>query len=111
MKQNKILYLLVGAVIIIVLLFGSIMFKLIKQNSECVNNPFIYGAKMTEEKGMPILCTCNSLNPDYTGFSYDKDGIRIQNIYSTDYYNTSLLNLSDIKFYINGDEGGERVPQ
>lgn len=105
MKQNKILYLLIGAVIIIVLLFGLAMFKLISENNQCVNNPFTYGARVIEEQGMPVICRCDSLDPDYIGFSYNKDRIFIDDKFTT----TSFINISLPNY--NEDEGGEGVPQ
>lgn len=105
MDKQKTIYLLVGLVVTIILLFGSVMFKLIAENGQCVNNPFTYGARTIEEKGMAVMCRCDSLNPEYVGFSYDKEGIYVNEDH--DYISFDNVGLSNI----NGDEGGEGVPQ
>ena len=78
--KNKTIYILTGISIILLLSFGFVMMKLINESSECVNNPFVYGATAIDKQGMPIFCSCSSLNPKYSGFSYDKKGIYINNL-------------------------------
>lgn len=95
MNKQKILYLLIGAVIIIILLFGFVMFKLITDNNQCITNPFIYGAVAIEKQGMTVMCRCDSLDPEYIGFSYDKDGIYIQDEYDYTPFSNVALNISN----------------
>lgn len=106
MNKKHLFKALIGIVIIIVLLFGWVMFKLIINNDECISNPFTYSAKAAGEQGMDILCHCEPLSHKYAGFSYDKDGIYINEGYSS----TTFINVSLLENF-NGDERGEGVPQ
>ena len=70
---------IVGVCLIICLIIlGILIFKMIKENSKCVENPFVYGAQETAEQGLEIICSCIPLDPKYVGFNFDKDGLIIQ---------------------------------
>jgi len=75
--KKKLLYGLVIFLVVCILLFVYVMARLVKENSECLNNPLVYAANRIEDQGMPITCYCNSLDPKYAGFSFNKDGIII----------------------------------
>ena len=69
---------LLGALVIICLIILATLFiKMSKENSKCINNPFVYGAEKTAEQGMEVTCSCTSLDPEYSGFYFDKNGLRI----------------------------------
>jgi len=70
---------IVGVCLIICLVvLGILIFKMIKENSKCVGNPFIYGAQKTAEQGLEVMCSCIPLDPKYVGFHFDKNGLVIQ---------------------------------
>lgn len=65
--------------IVLMLCFAFAMFKLIRQNSECVNNPLIYGAsKIIGKDGqvLPALCNCEG---NTFKFYFDSKGIYAEN--------------------------------
>jgi hypothetical protein len=71
---------IVGIVILILvlsLLFAVITTRLIEKNNECVKDPFKYIAGNLEKKGMPVICTCNPLDPHYAPFYFDSNGTYI----------------------------------
>ncbi len=77
MKIKKI-YLLTFVVIILGIFFVYTMMRLINSNKECNENPFIYGAKLMNEKEIPILCSCNSFQ-EGIAFWYDEKGMYASN--------------------------------
>ncbi len=64
--------------IICLIILGFLIFKLMRENSECVGNPFIYGAQKTAEQGLEVTCSCIPLDPKYAGFNFDKNSLVIQ---------------------------------
>ncbi len=96
MKIKK-LYLLIFVVIILMLFFAYTMMRLIKSNKECNENPFIYGAKLMNEKETPILCSCNSFDGEIN-FWYDEKGMYANNPLIQIEGRKDNFNYSDIKF-------------
>ena len=73
--------------ILFIILGGVLTFKLLKENSECQRNPFVYGAHNAYDQDMEIFCSCTPLDPKYNGFYFDKEGITI----SKQFFDTSKL--------------------
>lgn len=77
MQTKKAIYFLVAFVVICILLFILVAAKMIRQNQECVSNPFTYAAnRIIVTANYPIqdpLCSCDM---GMAGtFYFDKDGI------------------------------------
>ena len=64
--------------IISLIILGTLVMKLMKENAKCTGNPFVYGAQKTAEQGLEIICSCTPLDPKYVGFNFDKDNLKIQ---------------------------------
>lgn len=59
--------------------FCVVMVKMISKNSECVDSPFEYSAQKLEDSGGMYSCYCRSLDMGLLSFSFDKNGIYIDN--------------------------------
>ena len=90
MKIKK-LYLLVFVVIVLIIFFLYVMMRLIDANKECNENPFVYGAKLMNERETPILCSCNSFDGEVK-FWYDEEGM---------YADNPLIQIEEVKNYFN----------
>lgn len=95
-KKKPILLISIGVWFIISLIILGILFmKLTKQNSECMDNPFVYGAKITYKSGLDITCSCIPLDPRQANFYFDKEGMSIEPsskpVFSNFTFNSSLL--------------------
>lgn len=96
MKIKKI-HLLVFAVIVLTIFFTNSMMRLTDANKECNENPFIYGAKLMNEKETPILCSCSSFQGEFT-FWYDEKGMYENNPLIRIEEAKDDFNYSDVKF-------------
>lgn len=75
MNNQKKLYLILAFVIICLFAFIFVLIKIVKVNSECMQNPFMYGAsKIIDEKGEGIYSVC-SCDVGANKFYFDKFGI------------------------------------
>lgn len=74
--DKKILYISISMVIIIIA-FGTVMVKLISQNSECVANPLIYGANQFLDQGHKIECICSFETYGYDDFIFNAEEIGV----------------------------------
>ncbi len=72
------LYLAIGITLIIILTFVVVMIKMIKENGKCVDGPFEYSAQRLEESGGMYMCGCQSLDPELLDFTFNSDGITIE---------------------------------
>ena len=90
-KRN--LLIVAGVTIILFIAFAGLMVKMIKENGECIDNPFGYSATKLKESGGYYSCSCKSLNPELLDFSFDERGINI--IKPTVYED---INFSEINF-------------
>ncbi len=77
MEHKKKLYLAIGITLLIVLAFVGTMTKMIIENGKCVDSPFEYSAQRLEESGGMYMCGCQSLDPELLDFSFNSDGITI----------------------------------
>ncbi len=62
--------------IIFIIILGTLVMKIIKENAECQQDPFTYGAKNIQERGFEINCNCYFLGDDYDPFYFDSEGIK-----------------------------------
>ncbi len=74
-KRN--LLIVAGITIILFIAFAGLMFKMIQENGECIDNPFKYSATKLKESGGNYLCSCSSLDPELLDFSFNEEGINI----------------------------------
>lgn len=85
MKQ-KTLFIIAIATIILFIAFAFVMMKLIKENSQCISNPFTYAAnRIVDNKGEVIYSVC-SCNVKEVTFYFDNKEI---------YPNNPLVNNSE----------------
>lgn len=90
-KKRRPLLIIIILTIICFILFVGVMIRMIKENGECVDNPFGYSAKKLKESGGFYSCSCSSLSPDLLDFSFDEDGIKI--IKPTNYEDIDFSNI------------------
>lgn len=79
MNDKKVLKIIGVFILICILLFGFIMFKLIEKNNQCVKNPFVYSAKtIIDNSGNQIysVCSCDVLGDE---FYFDREGMYLNN--------------------------------
>lgn len=88
MKKDKVFYGIIIFIIICFIAFTYSTIRLIKDNSECINNPFVYAAQKTKDQGLPVICRCSSLDPKYSGFMFTEYGIEIGE------FNNRILNIT-----------------
>ena len=93
--KNKKLIIAVIFTSIVAIAFFFLMFKMIQENGECLDNPFTYSAKKLKESGGDYLCSCQSLTPELLDFSFSEEGIKI--IKSNNYFNLEDLDFSSIE--------------
>lgn len=77
MNNKKLLTIAIAITIISALALAGVMFKMIVENSQCLDHPFEYSAEKLEESGGMYSCGCNSYDPELLDFTFDKDGIYI----------------------------------
>ncbi len=77
-KQKKNLFIAIGLTVIITLAFAGVVAKMLIENGKCVDDPFGYSAQRLEESGGMYMCGCSSLDPELLDFSFDSDGITIE---------------------------------
>ena len=77
MEHKKKLYWAVGITLLVILTFVGTMVKMIVENGKCVDDPFGYSAQRLEESGGMYVCGCQSLDPELLDFSFNSDGITI----------------------------------
>lgn len=78
MEHKKKLQLAVGITLIVALAFGGIVTNMLIENGKCVDDPFRYSAQKLEESGGMYMCGCSSLDPELLDFSFNSDGIVIE---------------------------------
>lgn len=78
MEHKKKLYLAIGITIIITLAFAGVVIKMLIENGKCVDHPFEYSAERLEKSGGRYSCYCDSLDPELLDFTFDKNGITIE---------------------------------
>ena len=64
------------------------------QGSQCMANPFKYGAEsLSEDTGSNLSCSCWYDSPEYEGFGIDREGLvpSLLEDLELDHYNKSLL--------------------
>ncbi len=77
MEHKKKLYLAIGITVVLVLAFVGTTTKMLIENGKCVDNPFGYSAQRLEKSGGMYMCGCTSLDPKLLSFSFNSDGITI----------------------------------
>ncbi len=75
MKKKLLILIIITTILFIA--FVGVMFKMIMENGECIDNPFKYSAVKLNESGGDYLCSCKSLTPELLDFSFDENGIEI----------------------------------
>ncbi len=78
MNNEKFLMIAISIVIITALGLAGVMFKMIMENSQCLDHPFEYSAEKLEESGGLYDCYCDSRSPELLDFRFDKTGIQIE---------------------------------
>ena len=78
MEHKKKLYWVIGITLVISLTFIVTVVKMIQENGECVDAPFEYSAQRLEDSGGAYMCGCQSLDPELLDFSFNSDGIIIE---------------------------------
>lgn len=79
MNHKKQIYLILAFIIICIFAFIFLLVKIIKVNSECMANPFVYGAnKIVDSKGEIIYSLCSCPIGD-NEFYFDRWGIYKEN--------------------------------
>ena len=75
MDNKKLFYLLLISVGIIILAFIFLLTKMVKVNSECINNPYVYAVQhtTTSMENENLLCSCQSISGE--SFYFDKEGV------------------------------------
>ena len=96
-KYKRNLLIVVGVTIILFIAFAGLMVKMIKENGECIDNPFRYSATKLKESGGNYICSCSSLDPELLDFSFNEEGISI--IKSLDFQDIDLskINFTEVK--------------
>jgi len=93
MKHKHKIYLISIIVFLLFATFVIVMVSMIKENSECVDNPFQYSAKKLKESGGNYYCYCRSLNISLLDFTFNEEkGIEIirQNHFNMDNFNFTI---------------------
>jgi hypothetical protein len=91
--MNKKLLIAIIITSIIALSFIGVMFKMIQENGECIDDPFRYSATKLKESGGNYHCFCNSFDPELLDFYFDENGITIETP-----QNHMPLTIPEIKF-------------
>jgi len=100
--MNKKIIILIIITSILAIAFMGIMIKMIKENGQCLDDPFTYSAKKLKESGGNYYCSCQSLDPELLDFSFSEEGIKIKK-------DSSLFNVGNISFTeIEGKGGNEK---
>jgi len=64
--------------VIMVIISGTLLIKLFKENTKCQLSPFTYGAnQISESSDVEITCSCAFSDPHYANFYFDKDKLII----------------------------------
>ncbi len=77
MNNKKFITIALAVTIISAIALAGVMFKMIVENSQCVDSPFEYSAEKLEESGGVYFCGCDSYDPELLDFTFDKNGIYI----------------------------------
>lgn len=94
-KRKAIMTLVILLLLGIILSFKLIMF-VINQNSECMNNPFVYDAQRLYDQGIDVNCACYPVDPKFSAFDYDRHNISFREIISSN-KNSNFNDLLDLK--------------
>jgi len=84
-------------------LFIFALALLIKENSQCVNDPFVYSAKRIKTNNpsdelIAPLCSCSGANWE---FYFDSEGMYSKSPYTTESYTDNIGNLNLGNFSIS----------
>lgn len=91
--MKKKLKILMAFTSVCLIAFLIVMVMMIKENGECVDNPFGYSAMRLKESGGNYYCSCSSLDTNLLDFTFNEEGIKI-----IQEENNLNLNFSNIKF-------------
>lgn len=79
MNKNEYLVIYTTSIILffLMLIVGYLVVFTIQRNSQCIENPFIYGARVMNDN---VSCNCYYLDKNKQGFYFDEKGIKVTNI-------------------------------
>lgn len=92
--KNNLIYISLF-VFLVMLAFAFVMVFMIKENNQCLEDPFKYSAIKLNESGGQYTCKCTALTPDLLDFSFDTEGIKIIN--PNDFYNFNIGQKEEFK--------------
>jgi len=95
-KRN--LLIVAGITIILFIAFVGLMIFMIKENGECIDDPFKYSATKLKESGGFYSCYCESLDPTLLDFSFDERGINIIKPLAYVELDLSKINFTQVNF-------------
>lgn len=72
MGLNKIL---LGLLIFLFIGFCISLALLIRENSQCSQNPFVFGARRVVEEGSGLMCRCDLFNSKFASFEFNNEGV------------------------------------
>lgn len=98
MNEKKKLQIIGAMLIVFLILLGTLFKFYLKKESQCQDNPLIYGAKVYAEKGVEITCLCEPINAKYLGFVFDKDNITVNEQIPVNPYS---IPFGNVNFSIN----------
>jgi len=76
MKQITISAYLYYSLIIAIFLISVIFYFAMKDGSQCIGNPFTYGAESLESEATgDLLCTCTFSEPRYSPFLFNSEDV------------------------------------
>lgn len=78
-KHRKLILIILAIIFIIgVIISFKLIAFVIRKNTECLNNPFVYDAqRLYEEGGLEVNCICYPLDISFSSFSFNRYNITI----------------------------------
>lgn len=75
-KRIKITAIFLVFLMVMGIILATLIMGIIRKNKECLENPFVFGARNSQEKGIELICSCSSPNtPGFQDFYFDNESI------------------------------------
>ncbi len=97
---NKQLTIIFSIIIILVISIFILITMNLKKMNECLDDPFVYGAKQISEKYAEISCSCSILEEGYADFTFNSEGIEFEKNNEFNYFYDNI-NITDIPIIQN----------
>jgi hypothetical protein len=97
-KEIKFMLLLLAVIICLLSIFVTIGLKISGDNSACMRNPLIYGAKkLSENNDAEVLCRCSLLKPNTYTLMFTADKMWKDSYSQRTFKETPSLNFTPIE--------------